>query len=239
LQEKLRKIGNQASAQRIDEVGTLSRALQTLFQRQSDSLEREKHFTRHASHEMRTPVTIITNALAVINLPSCDSQKTQRNLMRVGEACADLDLIISTFLMLGRQQTSVDIEQTKVPLLEVVDAAIKRCEQPIKAKRIVITLSGDTNAQVRSNEALLKVAINNLIRNAANHGKREMSICLSPERIDISNPIESNTNNVTTGYGFGIDIVQRICQIQEWVLKISEQNFRYHVSIEFNSPNVT
>ncbi|WP_299772536.1 HAMP domain-containing sensor histidine kinase [uncultured Pseudoteredinibacter sp.] len=227
-----------SNSQRLDEVGTLSRALQTLLQRQTDLLEREKHFTRHASHEMRTPIAVIRNALAVVKLPNCDGEKMNRNIHHIGEACTDLDLIVSTFLMLGRQNSPNSAQKAQVPLLKVVDAALKRSQQLVKAKEMTTSMSGNTDIQIHSNEALLQVAINNLIRNAANHGSKEIAICFSKSRIDISNPIDTNVP-ARTGYGFGIEIVQRICQVEGWTFTSQNSQSRFQSSIEFNPNNVT
>lgn len=47
-----------SGAQRGDEVGALSRGFAALVARLSDFLQREREFTRFASHELRTPVAV-------------------------------------------------------------------------------------------------------------------------------------------------------------------------------------
>ena len=49
-----------------DEVSELSAALAWFAQRLNEFMERERHFTRDASHELRSPLTVIQMASDVL-----------------------------------------------------------------------------------------------------------------------------------------------------------------------------
>jgi signal transduction histidine kinase len=49
-----------------DEVGVLARTIERTLERISAFVERERYFTGSASHELRTPITVITGALELL-----------------------------------------------------------------------------------------------------------------------------------------------------------------------------
>ncbi len=226
-----------AGAERQDEIGTLSRALSQLLQQQAQSLENEKSFTRHASHEMRTPISVIKNSSAVLNLPNCNTEKTERNTQRINDSCADLELIINTFLMLGRQ-SSESFEETEILLTPVVQSALKRSAHTINSKGIEIEILDPNNSSINANDALLKVALNNLIRNAAHHGHSTLHIELSSNQLIITNPVDTTQNSTPDSYGYGIEIVHRICDAQSWKLLTREEDQQYIATLIFNKNDV-
>ena len=51
---------------RDDQIGVLAQALDRSIQRITRFIEREKNFIRDSSHELRTPVTVIKDAVELI-----------------------------------------------------------------------------------------------------------------------------------------------------------------------------
>src|SRR5690606_7347290 len=83
-----------------DEVGLLAEAIEKTLERISAFVERERYFTSSASHELRTPITVITGALELLeqsDLSVADSQTPDR----VRLAALDMQTTIEMFLCLA------------------------------------------------------------------------------------------------------------------------------------------
>ena len=92
-----------------DEVGVLARTVDRLVNRISAFARREREFTSHASHELRTPVTVIKGAVEIIRQRSDQTDATlRRPLERIERAVNEIENLIDTFLMLARQDQLPD-----------------------------------------------------------------------------------------------------------------------------------
>lgn len=92
-----------------DEVGTLAAALEQTMQRIEAFVEREHQFTRDASHELRTPVTVIKGAAEILRkqLNPID-ESVLRPLDRIQRQVANMENIIEALLWLSREKISHD-----------------------------------------------------------------------------------------------------------------------------------
>src|SRR5690606_18609193 len=88
-----------------DEIGLLSDTICQLLQRIEQFTQREREFTAHASHELRTPAAIIGGAAELLR-----EQLTvpQAPLDRIERAVARIEELIDTFLFLSREDGEVD-----------------------------------------------------------------------------------------------------------------------------------
>lgn len=204
---------------RTDEVGQLSRSLSELVQQLQHAIEREKSFTRHTSHELRTPIAVIRNALAVLRLAHENPEKRQRNFERIETACGDMENMVTLFLCLGRENKQQHTEA--VPLQPVITRYLEKYQQVIRGHGTQVNLHGDPDAHVPASGPLLDILINNLLRNALSHGEREVTIAFNNERLQVTNPIRLTEQQEENGFGYGLDIIQRICEYADWQMTIT------------------
>ncbi|MBB6520077.1 sensor histidine kinase [Pseudoteredinibacter isoporae] len=220
---------------RGDELGVLSRALAHLLQQQAQQLDREKSFTRHASHEMRTPAAIIRNSVSVLQLKSLDEDKIDRNLRRISNAGSDIESIVDTFLALGRaHDRPASMEHWKsCNLKQILQRCIERQSALIEQKAMDVDLQLDNSANILAHKAMITVALQNLLRNAVNHGSGQIRIEGNIEYIQVSNPIAEQ--NSQDGYGYGQEIISRICEYHDWQATFSEVEQQYIARIDFSA----
>lgn len=199
--------------ERNDEIGILSRSFTELTQELQFALDKEKSFTRHASHEMRTPLAVIRNALSVLKLPNCSPEKQQRNLHRIEQACTDAERMVDAFLCLGQERPSLINEHLSVS--DLIKNALKNYEEVKNAKNLEISLNIADDITIMAPTSLLEVVVDNLLRNAINYGKDTLEIVLNDYSLIFTNRIgisSSDQNN----YGYGLEIVRRICDQTGW-----------------------
>ncbi|WP_299775474.1 HAMP domain-containing sensor histidine kinase [uncultured Pseudoteredinibacter sp.] len=220
---------------RKDELGILSRALAHLLQQNANQLEREKSFTRHASHEMRTPAAIIRNAISVLQLKDLDEDKYTRNLQRISNAGNDIETLVDTFLALGREHDQPASTQhwQHCNLEDMIRHSVLRQENIMTQKNMTANMDIAPNCRVLAHQAMLSVAIHNLIKNSANHGCKQLSIEANNEFIRSSNNIAEQQNR--EGYGYGQEIISRICQYHGWTVTFEECGENYISEIFFKA----
>src|SRR5690606_33908428 len=85
-----------------DEVGVLAATIEKTLERISAFVARERYFTGSASHELRTPITVITGALELLEQSEL-SQSDKKALDRVRRATLDMKTTIEMFLCLARE----------------------------------------------------------------------------------------------------------------------------------------
>jgi len=218
--------------ERKDEIGTLSRSFTYLVNQLKGALETEKAFTRHASHEMRTPLSLIRNSLSVLKLPNCDQDKQQRNFQRIETACANAEAMVDVFLCLGRENESLPKEH--IPVIKFIRDSLEDYEEVRAAKNITIHFEGNESSTIISSPSLLKGVISNLLRNALTYGKNEIRIRFEENRLIISNPIE-NVSPSFQNYGYGLEIVNKICQKTGWQFDTTINQQLFTATVKFGS----
>ena len=233
LQEEPSASSTFHGTERQDEVGILSRALTDLVARLTQSLQTEKAFTRHASHELRTPLGTIRNALAVLQLPGCASQVRERNLQRIERACLQSEKITQAFLLLGNSQQPVQTDQLDLAML--VSRVSASFADQATAQGIELQQLAEGDVCVQANPALLEVLLDNLFRNGISYGEDYLQISISPAAIVISNPVRQagQTDIAEQHYGYGLEIVRRICERCGWQLDISRPDGHFRVAVSF------
>lgn len=232
-----------------NEIGILATTLEKTMAQIKLALAREKHFTRDVSHELRTPVAIIKNAVEVYqntNKLAEDSHNADMVIKRIGDASVQMEQIVVTLLSLARnEQTSV--EKTPVNLLSLVEQAIIDHSYLLNNKEIEVVVDDNTDLMLNLQKGMLKVLLDNLISNAFQYtNSGEVKISYENNRLiiaDTGSGIEADiADKVTelavkgsqsTGYGFGLSIVKRLCEHQGWQLTLtSEQGTKISVALQ-------
>ena len=80
---------NRERAGTLGEAGRRS-ALARFAQRLNEFVERERNFTRDASHELRSPLTVIRMAASIILEDPQVSEATRRTATRIQRACQNM-----------------------------------------------------------------------------------------------------------------------------------------------------
>jgi len=237
-----------------DEVGHLARRINSFLLRMKAFVEREKRFSRDASHELRTPVASSQAALDVaMALPQGQDPKMQQVLSRIHRANKDMTHLIGVFLLLGREDAPAQ-EQTHCNLHQLSLASLKKNAYLVKNDEIIYETLIDPELYVDISEPLLAVVIDNLVRNAFQHTEQgRVHIHGNAEGLSVhdtgsgfpasaltAQPNHHANNDGEDRQGIGLTIVQRICQNQGWSFSIdSTATHGTVVSVRFSKSSST
>jgi len=220
-----------------DEVGVLAKALERAMQRIETFVEREQRFSHYASHELRTPVTIIKGAVVLMKKKLSGEEDTvYRPLKRIERSVTNMENIIETLLWLSREDSAVDQSQV-FQVVPVVEETIEQNRHLLVNKPVEIELVPEDAPQLVIPAPIFQIMLTNLIRNAIQHtATGKISVTVSDDRVIVSdtglgmNPDDLKLitqpharGNRAKGFGLGLSIVQRLCDRLGWELKIESE----------------
>lgn len=208
-----------------DEVGVLARALDQSMQRITQFIEREKTFTRDASHELRTPVTVIKGAVELIReLPEFENRSLVVPVQRIERATRNMEELIESFLWLAREQ-HVETKEEPYLLGEIIKQVVEEHRHLIATKPVSVDIVGDDCPKISVPVFILKIVVGNIVKNAFIYtSKGRIIITVTPNYIQITNtgseippeklstikePFQKGENS--KGFGLGLAIVERLC----------------------------
>lgn len=218
-----------------DEVGHLANNFRDSLERIGAYVARERRFTRDASHEFRTPVTVIKGATELLTLREKDLP-SQKALHRIQRAVRDLENIIETFLYLGRQGSQQD-QDGSCAIRPVVEDALEQNRYLLEGKPVSVSLKADVGFQVEAPRAVVSITIGNLIRNSFQYTETGcVSVVLGQRMIRIQDTGRGIAENDLAqivhrekrathgdGFGLGLSIVSDFCQRYGWHLDIRSE----------------
>lgn len=214
-----------------NEIGILANTLEHSFERTKQALIREKSFTRDVSHELRTPVAIIKNAVEVHN--SNQESDSVPIIERIAQASMQMEQTVTTLLALAREESALT-DKEPTALLPLIEQSIINNSHLLNNKSVDVKVSEHCGKTLLVQAGMLKVLLDNLISNAFQYtlsGVVEINfvdgkLIISDTGPGIEEGILSHVTQASvkgsqsTGYGFGLSIVKRLCEHQGWQLTV-------------------
>ncbi|HKJ52222.1 MAG TPA: HAMP domain-containing sensor histidine kinase [Gammaproteobacteria bacterium] len=215
-----------------DEVGRIAQAFDTYTEKMDDYVEKQMAFAAMASHELRSPLTIVQTSADLIASRSAD-RDILPHLEKIQRATVGMANMIHALLAVTRDKPVSQARQT-VFLRPLATEIIESLQPEIHAKRIEIDNRLSAEAAVKADPTLLTVVLTNLIRNAVKHGDRssiliemrdgELSIADSGIGIDPESLKRifdfGFRGQQSQGYGIGLYISRLVCEYQDWSLEL-------------------
>lgn len=218
-----------------DDIQVLLEAILHLVERLESYIARERNFTRDASHELRSPLTVINIAADMLLAENNLSSSAEKNIHRIKRAIVDMEELTEAFLLLARE-TENELSSEEVSINEVLNAELERSELLTGSKDISINFIQKNKLYTQASDKVLSVFFGNLIRNAilyTDQGKVDIAIDKQCVVInDSGRGIEQQTvkelfkpfirgkNNNIRGHGVGLTIVKRLSDRFNWPIKI-------------------
>ncbi|NUN48372.1 MAG: HAMP domain-containing protein [Candidatus Brocadiae bacterium] len=150
-----------------DELDQLAAVLNRTFEQLEESFRRIRDFSGSASHQLRTPLTVIRGEAELLLKEGIDDRYAARVATIVDEA-ARLARIVEQLLFLARVDAEkVDVGTESVDLAGIVAQGLRRLEPCVATKKLRVEERREAEPRVRGSEALLATAVQNLLDNAA------------------------------------------------------------------------
>jgi PAS domain S-box-containing protein len=188
--------------------------------------ERLEEFASVVSHDIRNPLSVVEGRIKLAREDS-DSE----HLDAAAQAVDRMGTLIDDLLALAREGDQIS-ELEPVDL----DATIQDCWRTVKTENA--TLVTETDQTIHADRSRLKQLLENLMRNAIEHGNGDVTITVGnltekdgfyiaddgpglpegePEKV-----FDAGYSTTKAGTGFGLNIVQEITKAHGWTVQITE-----------------
>jgi signal transduction histidine kinase/DNA-binding response OmpR family regulator len=201
---------------------------------------RKNEFLAMLAHELRNPLTPITNALYIMDQPGVDSEKHVWAKKVVSRQVRLLGRLVDDLLDVSRiTQGKITLRIEDVDVAEVVAAAVETARPLIDARqhRFTMTLR-ETSLRVKGDFARLAQVLANLLNNAAKYTEPNGNIWLTVARtgeeivfsvrdsgmgipaeslasiFDLFAQSERTLDRSQGGLGIGLTLVRRLVEMQ-------------------------
>lgn len=183
---------------REDELYHLSVTLNRMLGKIEHLILQEKRFTSDASHELRTPVSVIL-AQGEYLLDIAQTEKERELSQSIVDQAKQVSKLISHLLLLTRMdQNRQAFHKEKVDLGVLADIVVDTQMSVAEKKGILLLTSVEENTIVDADEALLLSAMNNLVSNGIKYGKDSGYVSISATKVN------GRTEIIVADNGIGI-----------------------------------
>lgn len=218
----------------VNSFGSYSRRIQRF-------IERERAFTRDASHEFRTPLTVIKMASDLLFAEQELDEYSKKYVTRIKGSARDMEELIDAFLILARE-TDKEFEDQHTVIADVVEREIKAASIYLDSKPVSVEVDEQYPLEMHTARKVVGIVLGNLIRNAiiyTNEGTvlvviKEHSVVIADTGIGMS---EEQTKKIfqpyyrakqegkseRKGYGVGLTIVKRLSNRFNWIVEVNSE----------------
>jgi signal transduction histidine kinase len=174
MSRQARQIGAETLTARIpienerDELGFLAVTLNDLLERLQRSFDMQRRFMADASHELRTPVSIIQGEADVTLSRADRSPDEYRESIEVMQKAAlKLTLIVQNLFLLARTDAGqYPMQRTRFYLDELIADCVRSMRNIAAARGVTLEQSADAETVIEADEELVSRMLLNLIDNA-------------------------------------------------------------------------
>jgi PAS domain S-box-containing protein len=185
--------------------------------------ERLEEFASLVSHDLRNPLNIAMGHLSIAR-----DERDSDSLRTVADAHERMRTLIDDLLELARG--GEDIEEAPVALAHVVDQSLESVDTGDASVDVDVTHT------VHADESRLKQLVENLVRNASDHGGETVTVRIGDLEdgfyVEDDGPgvpgderdaiFESGYSTGGEGAGLGLRIVARVVDAHDWEIAVSE-----------------
>ena len=218
------------------ETQILAEALRGYSERITELVERERTFTRDASHELRSPLTVIKLACEVLLTDAEPDPFVERNVKRIENASREMEALIEAFLLLARDSAS-GLPEDLLNLNSIIREEIERAEPLLAQKRVTLTFVESHELTLLAPGKVVSVMIGNLIRNACRYTDAgSVTVAIIGKKINITDtghgmsaqdmahifqPFFRGQGAPRGGHGVGLTIVRRLSERFSWPVELT------------------
>lgn len=220
------------------DIATLARGFHNFASRIAGYNERERNFTRDASHELRSPLTVIKMSTDMLADESELSEFGKRSVQRIRRATREMEALVEALLILARE---ADNGQGEVDFIvnDVLREELANAREMLHGHPIELRLEEPATFALHGSPRVFAVLCWQLIRHASQYtGQGIVQVTVMPGIVNVSATAGTEQHPPGPGQqGFEYAIAQRISERFSWPLSLHVQGGnRYVAEIRFPQP---
>lgn len=232
-----------------DELYELSVTINNLLDRIEYAMEREKSFTSYASHEFRTPLSVLKGTMEVlIRKPRSETEYKEKITACIKEVDKLNDMVEQLLVLTRYEEGKRSLNYDNYSLEDLINNSVcVFCDAILNKKLEIKTSIFPKNISIYTDEHSFTTILNNLISNAVKYTNEEGQIEIKTYQkykqliVEIKNtgtgiPKEelqqifdkfyrsyTPEHREANGFGLGLPIVQRFCSLLNIKIEITSE----------------
>lgn len=212
------------------DVAALARGLHRFATRLASYNQRERDFTRDASHELRSPLTVIKMSVDMLAEEADLSEFGMRSVRRIKRATREMEVLVEALLILARETDSTDDDERFV-VNDVLREELVSARELLTGRPIELVLEEPARFALQGSPQAFSVLCWQLIRNACQQTDQgSVVISVLPGVVSVRNWIRAPSPDDdpqplrargADRHGFELAIAQRISDRFAWPLELT------------------
>ncbi|MEO7529831.1 MAG: HAMP domain-containing sensor histidine kinase [Sediminibacterium sp.] len=233
----------------IEEFKELNKAVLDVSLKVKSDYREIKLFTENASHEMMTPLAVISSKLDTMLQSNTLGKEESEILADLYKATSKLTKLNQSLLLLVKIDNNQLQDKEEVDLKALIEEKLNYFQEFIQKRNLQVQ-TNMTPFSIFANRSLIEILINNLLSNAIRHNYEGGSIRVTLIRNSL---LFSNTSsqeelhpakiferfykdNASEGTGLGLAILKQVCLRQNYQLSYSYEQYYHQFKISFDNP---
>jgi two-component system, OmpR family, sensor kinase len=169
-----------------DEIGRFAVAFNGLLDRLSTVLRAQRQFMADASHELRTPVSVVrTTAQVTLARDSRSADDYRESLTIIAEQSARLGRLVDSMFLLSRAEAQgIPLRREPLYIDDVVAESARALRVLADERSVTVEARGDVEVTFSGDDMLLRQLVGNLLENAIRHARPAGTVTVDVQRTD-------------------------------------------------------
>lgn len=208
----------------------LQKASHALIKHAIEAYHSQKQFTENASHELQTPLAVISTKLELLLESKALTRDDAHSIAEVIEITNRIKQLNKSLLLLAKIENKQFIETEQISIQKIVKSHFSKVEDFIDFKHIQVKFNFEKDITIKMNSALTEILVSNLINNAIFHNieNGRLQVTIKRNQLIISNTgsdkalIKQNIYNRfhkesqdSKNTGLGLSISKAICELYQ------------------------
>jgi signal transduction histidine kinase len=229
------------------DLASLARGLHGFASRIAVFNQRERNFTRDASHELRSPLTVIKMSVDMLNEDAGISEFGARSVQRIKRASLEMEAVVEALLILARE-SDMGAETERFVVNDVLARELDAARGLLAGRPIELQLEEPARFALNGSSRAFAVLCWQVIRNACQQTEfGRVVVTVLPGMVSVSNHVAPQLLNDGLArpsrpqgvdrHGFELAIAQRISDRFAWPLELETHPGRENIArIRFPDP---
>lgn len=224
-----------------DELARLATSFNELLDRLAAALNLQRQFMANASHELRTPVSVVRTATQVTLARDLRSANEYRESLEViGEQADRLTRLVDAMFLLSRAEAQgVPLHREFLNLDDLLAECVRAVRVLADQRGVVVETAGAEEVGLTGDAALLRQMMANLLDNAVRHASGQVVARLDPSPAHVTLRVTDDGSGVaaadrervferfvrvgaSNGAGLGLPIARWITEAHGGTLRLEQ-----------------
>jgi signal transduction histidine kinase len=229
----------------VDEFNELNTIANRMTEKVVSDYRSLKDFTDHASHELQTPLAVLTSKLDTLIQDPNLGEAAHLHVQSIYNSVDRMSRLSQSLLLMTRIESNQFSMNGEVNINDIILTQVRELEEWIRENSLEVNTHLHT-ITVTMNEYLAETLVSNLLVNAIRHSDKNSTLNITTQKdyLEISNPGASalDTSLIfdrfwksdrSGGTGLGLAIVKQICENYRFNLTYEYRENRHHFRVDF------